>query len=71
MHHASAIAMIPDFKIPSNSQKRQIVRYLQDHRMKSPTTDDPSLKDLDTFQFIWYCASCQIPVSILRKGEKP
>ncbi len=58
MHHASAMAMIPDFKIPSNNQKGQIVRYLQDHGMKSLATDDPSLKDPGAFEFIWYCSSC-------------
>ncbi|HEC16126.1 MAG TPA: hypothetical protein ENI99_06085 [Sedimenticola sp.] len=58
MHHADAMGKMPGFKAPTDDEKGRISAYLQKYGMQSIAADDPSLRDPDAFEFVWFCSSC-------------
>jgi hypothetical protein len=59
VRHARAIgAAYEGIALPTEQEKREIIIYLQRNGLKALPEDDPSLKETEAIQFLWFCSTC-------------
>ncbi len=59
MSHAKSMAGIrKEIVVPDNEERDKIVTYLKRNGLKAISLEDPYLKNIEAFQYVWFCSTC-------------